>query len=169
MNKGGYWLKETTVYHTLIVDIGFHSHIRYLIRNHSAFQISKATIEKTYAKYNERMGFEGRAREELMITALTNGWIRVRHHLSPYDHWIIQCDGLRERKVIIERFINWGLESHIISDYQTVLILDLSGEREEYSPFKDILEDISQNHLKIQFTVKSFINEINPNDFCNRV
>lgn len=109
MNKGGFWLKETTVYHTLIVDIGFHSHIRYLIRNHSAFQISKATIEKTYAKYNERMGFEGRAREELMITALTNGWIRVRHHLSPYDHWIIQCDVLKERKAIIFRFLNWDL------------------------------------------------------------
>jgi len=157
MNKGGFWIKETTVYHTLIVDIGFHSHIRYLIRNHSAFQISKATIEKTYAKYNERMGFEGCAREELMITALTNGWIRVRHHLSPYDHWIIQCDGLKERKVIIERFINWGLENHVISDYQRVLILDLSGEREEYSQRKKMRANSSKKQENEQVTVKGFM------------
>ena len=160
MNKGGFWLKETTVYHTLIVDIGFHSHIRYLIRNHSAFQISKATIEKNYAKYNERMGFEGRAREELMITALTNGWIRVRHHLSPYDHWIIQCDGLRERKVITDSFLNWALESHIISDYQTVLILDLSGKREEYHQLKKMRANSSKKPENEQVTVKGFMDEL---------
>lgn len=156
MNKGGFWLKETTVYHTLIVDIGFHSHIRYLIRNHSAFQISKATIEKTYAKNNEKMGFEGRAREELMITALTNGWIRVRHHLSPYDHWIIQCDGVRERKATIRQWLLWGLERHIISDYQRVLILDLIGERKEYSQFKNIRANSSKKQKKGQVTVKGF-------------
>jgi len=160
MNKGGFWLKETTVYHTLIVDIGFHSHIRYLIRNHSAFQISKATIEKTYAKYNEKMEFEGRAREELMITALTNGWIRVRHHLSPYDHWIIQCDGLKERKACIVNFLQWALESHIISDYQTVLILDLSGKREEYSQHKNIRANSSKKKKNEQVTVKRFMDEL---------
>jgi len=161
MNKGGFWLKETTVYHTLIVDIGFHSHIRYLIRNHSVFQISKATIEKTYAKYNERMGFEGRAREELMITALTNGWIRVRHHLSPYDHWIIQCDGLKERKKAISGFLYRGLENGEVSNYDSFVLNDMRGIEFEYENCKEFQKDFEKIDNLMTITVLGFMNEVN--------
>jgi len=161
MNKGGYWLKETTVYNTLIVDIGFHSHIRYLIRNHSAFQISKATIEKTYAKYNERMGFEGRAREELIINALTNEWIRVRHHLSPYDHWIIQCDDLTKRKTTIRQWLLWGLEKNIISDFQTLVMEDLKGERIAVESLKLFLGETNTINANSRTSFKNFTDELN--------
>jgi len=161
MKKRRYWLKETSVYHTLISDIGFNSHIRYLIRNHSAFQISKATIEKTYAKHNERMGFEGQAREELMTTAFKKGWIRIRHHLSPHDHWIIQCDDMVKRKTAIEQWVHWGLENHIISDYQRLVMEDLRGERVEYDALKDFREDCSHCRQKNQITVKRFTDELN--------
>src|SRR6056297_3114132 len=156
MNKRGFWLKESNVYNTLIIDIGFHSHIRYLMRNHRAFQISKDGIEKTYAKYNERPGFEGKAREELMKTAFSRGWVRIRHHLSPRDYWIIQCDVLAERKNSIDRFLQWGLENDVISVYQTVLMEDLGGERIEYDCLSVFYKDNSPIEFKNSVTVEIY-------------
>jgi len=161
MNKKGYWLKEHDVYHTLIVDIGFQSHIRYLIRNHSAFQISREIIETTFAKYKERMGFEGRAREELMTVVLSNGWIRVRHHLSPYDHWIIQCDDLSKRKTTIQQWLLWGLEKNAISDFQPLVMEDLKGERIVVESLKLFLGETSPINTNSRVSLKNFTDELN--------
>ena len=161
MKKGGYWLKGKDVYYTLIVDIGFHSHIRYLIRNHSAFQISKKNIEKTYAKHKERMGFEGRAREELIKAALAKGWIRVRHQLSPYDHWIIQCDDISQRKPVISAFLNWRFKNQKNGDYEPVEMEDMKGTKIKYEYCKDTQKDFAKPFDKLKITVLRFMDDVN--------
>jgi len=62
-----------------IVSVG-DTHIDAIIKNPSKFGLSASEIEKTYEKYNEPMGIEGKAREEIIINVVKRGWIRVRRY-----------------------------------------------------------------------------------------
>lgn len=56
------------------------SHISTIIANPERFGFTKEHIEETYEKYGENMGREGKAREELIVDATKNGWMRVAHN-----------------------------------------------------------------------------------------
>lgn len=65
-----------------------NSHIRAVIKNPELFRLSKAYIKSMYKKHGEKIGIEGKAREEILRRVMGNGWIRLRRH--PNRYWSVQ-------------------------------------------------------------------------------
>ena len=62
-----------------IVYVGTN-HIAYIIRNPEKFWLSIEFIEYVYNHYNERLGMEGKAREQIILSLIDSGWIRIRRY-----------------------------------------------------------------------------------------
>jgi hypothetical protein len=54
------------------------NHIAEVIENPEKFGFTIEFIEYVYKHYNEKIGTEGKAREQLMIALFNQGWIRIR-------------------------------------------------------------------------------------------
>lgn len=100
----GYWVKYSKVY-----DVD--KHITFILRNPELFNMTKDEIRAVYQKYGEKIGQEGKAREEIIIQVAHQGWIRVRHYQKPEDYWTIQFDRFGKRKYTIDAFIDYALEN----------------------------------------------------------
>ena len=100
-----YWIKYNQVYE---VDT---KHINMVIKNPEMFGLTIEEIRAIYKKYNEKIGQEGKAREEIIKLVAKNGWLRVRHYAIPKDYWTIQFDSHRKRKKNIDAFIDYALEN----------------------------------------------------------
>ena len=61
-----------------IIDLGPTKHIDAVISNPEKFMMSRDDIFSTYKKYGERVGQEGKAREEIIVNLLKKGFIRIR-------------------------------------------------------------------------------------------
>lgn len=94
----GYWVKGSKIYPVSV-------HIDYIISHPSAFNTSKDKLKELYKKYKEPFGLEGKARNEIIIKAMKDGWLRVRHNKGRNDFWSIQCDNYKKRKSLIKSFV----------------------------------------------------------------
>lgn len=61
-----------------IIVVSPATHIKTIIRMPETFGITREQIQNTYNKYNEPIGFEGKARIDIMIAVMKKGWIRTR-------------------------------------------------------------------------------------------
>jgi hypothetical protein len=78
------------------------SHIKNIIKNPSYFSLTKEKIDQTYSKYNEPMGLEGKARNEIMTDLLQNGWIRIRKNRNSYTAQLLTLDD--KSKIYLQQF-----------------------------------------------------------------
>lgn len=86
------------------------SHIRAVLDDPEKFGFeSKEELLAVYRKYGEKIGREGKAREEIIRQATRHGWVRVRHYVGGNDYWSIQVDHFRRRKRTIDTFIDYAL------------------------------------------------------------
>ena len=70
------------------------SHIGTIIRDPARFGVTTQKIEAAYAKYNEPMGVEGRARGEILHDLIMRGWIRLRRYVRPQEKWSVTVNEL---------------------------------------------------------------------------
>jgi hypothetical protein len=134
--RNGYWMKNTGVNDILLINIGQKSHISFLNRNPNLFNLSSEEVKRQYACYSEPIGYEGRARNDLMIMALKNGWIRVRNHKPPQDNWIIQCGNNEKCMIYVSKLLYYlSHDKKKISDFQKVTVSDMEGNVVEYTEF----------------------------------
>jgi len=77
------------------------THIGTVISNPKAFKISPDLIKSVYKKNREKVGTEGKSRDEILKGLTTTGWIRLRRY--PNRYWSIQFDKVnpRVRKIIV--------------------------------------------------------------------
>src|SRR5271157_5216015 len=108
MQAKGYWVRDGHSPST--IDVTATSHVRYLCENHREFGFSQEQIEETYRRHGERMGQEGKARDELIKIASTRGWIRARHYRSPRDYWSVQFDKIELRKAAVALFVKSAIK-----------------------------------------------------------
>lgn len=66
--------------------LGFSAqkHIDSILKEPKKFGFTQKYIDNTYDKYNEPKGVEGKAREELIMTAIKKGFIRIRKYRNKY-------------------------------------------------------------------------------------
>ncbi|MCX6146354.1 MAG: hypothetical protein NTW25_03770 [Candidatus Kapabacteria bacterium] len=82
------------------------SHIRFVIDNADLFDMSKDDIKVLYATHNEKIGFEGKARKEIMSELISNGWIRTRYKESNNENfWTLELNELTESS--IQNILKW--------------------------------------------------------------
>jgi len=61
------------------------SHIGEVLRHPEEFGLTLEEIERAYQKHGEKIGMEGKAREEILSRIVAKGWIRIREY--PDSHW----------------------------------------------------------------------------------
>lgn len=97
-----FWIKDRRIYECE------SSHIRFLLDNTGLFGFKKEDLVEIFRKHKEKIGFEGKAREEIIRSAVKKGWIRVRKYVSPKYYWSIQFDAYEKRKAAVDNFILWA-------------------------------------------------------------
>lgn len=70
-----YWLSPAGE----IFDVN-KTHIAFVISRPELFGLTREEIALAYAERGEKIGFEGKARKEIMKAALAKGWIRLRRY-----------------------------------------------------------------------------------------
>jgi hypothetical protein len=68
------------------------THISVLIRSPELFGLTLNEVKDAYRRHGEPVGFEGRARGELMRRVLSKGWIRIR--FRPRTGWTVELENL---------------------------------------------------------------------------
>jgi hypothetical protein len=61
-----------------------HSHISLVISNPEKFHLNFDYIKAIYEKYDERIGLEGKARREILIHLINQGFIRIRKYKNQW-------------------------------------------------------------------------------------
>ncbi len=59
--------------------------------NPGKFGVSFEAIEKLYQQYGEKIGLEGKARKEILISLINQGWIRLRRYR---EYWKVNLNDL---------------------------------------------------------------------------
>lgn len=126
MDKEAFWFRDGNI---IQVDDGTgHKHIEFVITHPNTFNLTKEYIEKIYIKYNEPVGFEGNAREEIFVKLFLDNWIRVRHRVGKSDYWIIQCANIKQQKQNLQKLAQYLiLDTNIMRESDIVYINDLDG------------------------------------------
>jgi len=79
-------------------------HITTIIKNPEKFGFDKYFIEYVYNFYNEKIGQEGKAREQLILALLGEGWIRIRKYGDKF--WSVNVDKLT--RVVKQYLQKWA-------------------------------------------------------------
>ena len=134
-NTVAYWISPQGK----VIDVGTN-HIDVVIKNPKAFGLTKEKIASTYEKYDEPVGQEGQAREELIIWLVKKGWVRVRRYRN--EGYSVNIG--RMSKKIKDILFSWA---------DKLLNTGISGmkENDKYMPVKILgFQDHFQRSLTIQ-------------------
>ncbi len=78
-----YWLSPKGKVHEVN-----QTHIMFILDNPELFKTTKIDLVEVYKKYKEKIGWEGKAREEILTEALKKGWVRIRDYGN--NGWSLQ-------------------------------------------------------------------------------
>lgn len=83
---------------------GLQSHISQIISAPENFGITREWIDQKHQEYGERIGQEGKAREEIIKEVLKDGFIRIRKYKN--DEWVINVHRISKKNK--ERIVKWA-------------------------------------------------------------
>lgn len=130
-----------------IIPITFGTHIDMVIRYPKKFKLSKEEIEKIHKKYHEPIGSEGKARDQILLNLLNQGWIRIRHY-SDQGYWSVQIGTMNKRiKDYLFDFANKAITGKkpfksAVWDNEIMKIVSFKDNKTWNFNFKDISNDI---------------------------
>lgn len=105
--------------------MGVSKHIDHIVQHPESFGLNSGVVMAVYAKHNEQVGVEGRAREELILQVINHGFIRVRFYKN--SRWSITLYDNRVNKNILRK---WAQMPSVQKDkYMPVHILDIHTEK----------------------------------------
>lgn len=81
-----YWISPTGS--IIPVEGTADRHIHVVIQNPEKFGYTLDEIKTLHKKYKEPLGSEGKAREEIMVDLIKQGWIRIRYYDKLYQYSI---------------------------------------------------------------------------------
>jgi len=101
-------------------------HITDIVTKPELYGLTKAYVAKIYKKHKEPVASEGKAREDIMITLIANGWIRARY-VRGNASWTFQVtgpDSFPGVRKLCSYLIKQGA-----GNYDQAVILDLAAFR----------------------------------------
>lgn len=96
MRYDAYWISPSGK--IVPVEDGAVAHINMVWRKPEFFGYTKAEIEKLHQRHGERIGQEGKAREEIMRDLLQKGWVRIRY-VPKQMQFTLQTGTVKPRRV----------------------------------------------------------------------
>ena len=129
-----FWVKGNK-----IIKVQNSLHIGDICKNPEIFGFSDKQIKEIYNKYNEKIGTEYKAREEIMVDAMKRGWLRIRERIGKSGtQWIIQYDDFKKRSKNLQEIVsNLALDKKILKKYDRLTLMDINGkvDRDYYDDF----------------------------------
>lgn len=103
-----------------------HSHISLVIYKPEKFGLDFDSIKAIYNKYGEKIGVEGRARREIMLNLIDQGFIRIRKYRN---HWKVNVKNFFTDRVA-ENLNKWATEVKRATNeiYIEVIIEQINSE-----------------------------------------
>jgi hypothetical protein len=107
-----------------IISTNGRLHVSLIIDSPDKFGFTKQQIVDLYKKYNEKLGVEGKAREQLLRLLFEKGWTRVRRY--PNKFWSIQLKQLSKKA------------KDYLYDFANKILQGFHGfkEKDKYMPMK---------------------------------
>lgn len=103
-----------------IVTVNTSTHISEIIAHPEKFGLTREYIEETYKAHGERLGLEGKAREEIMKKVMDLGWIRARDGNGLY----METSNLSRYKDTIYSAIKTFLSENLMGKFDPVTVVD---------------------------------------------
>lgn len=144
-------------------------HITEIITNPEKFGLNREFIEHVHAFYKEKIGTEGKAREQIMLSLFNQGWIRLRRYKN---FWSVNVKKLAGKtkdfvsqwaKIIIKGY--HGFQEH---DYRIDVKIDQKGKKIKTVELQDIAASnkfISE--YKLVYKTIDELPDLEPYDFVN--
>ena len=103
-------------------------HIGEVVRTPKRFGFTPEYIRSIFQKYNEPLGFEGKARQVLMRDLIERGWVRLRFQLRPYG-WRVQL--LRLDEANKSMLLTWEKQENISTQDKNIEFYVTTGNGKE--------------------------------------
>mgnify|MGYP006297470547 CR=1 FL=1 len=103
-------------------------HIEVVCRDPQCFGLTSDYVKSIFTRYQEPLGFEGQAREEIMGQLIETDWIRLRFLSRPYM-WKAQVNKLDSSTV--RNLVKWDKRLMISESDPHMEILIVSGRNPE--------------------------------------
>lgn len=138
-HHSAYWLSKKALIYPVTT-----SHIRFVIDNANLFDMSKDDIKAMYSTHKEKIGFEGKARNEIMSELISKGWIRARYKESNNEnYWTLELFQLTESS--IQNILKWkemllSLNQDLRNNLNTTIKINTLKDNKEV---KTCLEELS--------------------------
>lgn len=143
--EGGFWVKGNDIY-----DLNGRTHIDFIFLKPEKFNYTRDMLADTYKKYGERLGQEGKAREEIIRDVSKYGFIRVRKYRN---YTSIQFDEYLRRRKVINNFILWAVSENVISENEIIVLI---GYDDNFNKKGDVKSIISENKKLIENNIIDF-------------
>ena len=116
------------------------SHIDYMLEKPQVFGMTKQHMLDAYDKYDEKIGLEGSAREELMLEAVKKGWVRVRtdQRSQGLNVQVWYLDD-RTKMALLDMAIELVGEKHLSKNTE-IRVGEIKTQKYLYSDFEELLK-----------------------------
>ncbi len=130
----------------LIIPVQDGRHIKDVLHNAPKFGLKRDDLVALHTKYKEKLGQEGKAREEILVGLMKKGWVRIRRYAK--QGWSINVWKLTDRvKDLTQQWAEKILKGtggmKELDPYMPVNIIALQGT----SPPPLTVKEISQDKL----------------------
>ena len=132
-----YWISPTGK----IFDVEY-LHIVEILNSPEKFGLTRNEVEAVHKKHNEPYGSEGKARDEIMIDLIEDGWMRVRY-IPKQDSWTVQLDARSIHQVPKEKIADFLMKLVIQNPknkFSMVRIINLEAETLYFADIDEALD-----------------------------
>ena len=153
--NNAYWINKRGK----ILDIGLGTHIDQVVKSPKSFGLTDQYVRKTYEKFGEPVGQEGKAREQIMLELIKDGFIRIR--LVKNQFWIINAHKWTPQ--VKKALSAWAEDAKdvkgagkfmpvkIVTNFETVNKYDVNDiYYEKHLSESDILDTINYNPMIVE-------------------
>jgi hypothetical protein len=134
---GAYWLSPKNE----LIPVG-DNHISMVISNPEKFGIKKDYVKNKYDSYNEPMGQEGKAREDIIKELVSKNWVRIRRYRQGWSLNVADTQNRKTENLMAEwafGMLNGDYGEKERDKYADVMITGLKG-----SPIRTDLESLAK-------------------------
>jgi len=104
------------------------THIRTVIDHPASFGVERAEIERLYRHHHEPIGFEGKAREDILRRLFKGGWVRVRiqggGRPALEEAIVFNLDDYTKRYDLVDSFLQYCREEGFITQDTKVHVIE---------------------------------------------
>lgn len=139
------------------------THIRAVLDDPSKYGLSKDDLAAIYRRHGEKLGMEGKARREIILQLLYNGWVQIRDWgEGRYDGWMVNYWGSSTSpsriRTIMDKLVDMKKASY--RDSMTLHAWGGTVESPSITKEQDFLSELDGDGGVLQFLAASLTKDL---------